>query len=577
MIEDLKFQKFKIQDQTVNGTPSQPVQGTTGADDGSIFTVNTFTSVDGNIFTNSSYEQIEKNMEAKVASSDDKDKPFWQNIKDFGLKNVFKFLDTNNNDKIDDSEMKLLAGFDQNVNDVSMTDMQGLFMMMGLVEQPNKSILENNPFQLDQINVTQKQGSMFEPQAVNYGGGNSGGGDYSGGGNVAAQQPAGETPEQKIQNLETKIIPDAEKSIQDINQKAEADIQSEEEKLQKAVDGDSNISQELKTQYDQMQTQSTELAQKISDTDNKVSQKDSELASIDGNIAGMESEKGGLNTSSDNKEANDKNQARMSELETKISELKTKKSDLQKEKDSLSQEKTKLEEEKTKLESDKQKLQAQIQQQASPETKQALQDSKQKIDEIKNKKTQDISAAQSTLTAKRAELTQLKQEQGTKAAKKLNTSDFDKAMQFVLDAEGGYSNDPNDPGGATMKGITHGEYDKYRQEKGLPAQDVRNISDEEMKDIYYNKYYAPSGAADVKDPKLALAIFDTAVNMGLGGLQNVKSRVSNAGQELTYENFMAKRQDRYDSIIANNPKLGVFRQGWKNRLTNLDNFVKSNY
>ena len=38
---------------------------------------------------------------------------------------------------------------------------------------------------------------------------------------------------------------------------------------------------------------------------------------------------------------------------------------------------------------------------------------------------------------------------------------------------------------------------------------------QEAEDIYYNNYYKASGADKIENPRLALYVFDTAVNMGL--------------------------------------------------------------
>jgi lysozyme family protein len=64
-------------------------------------------------------------------------------------------------------------------------------------------------------------------------------------------------------------------------------------------------------------------------------------------------------------------------------------------------------------------------------------------------------------------------------------------MPFVLQEEGGYSNDAHDTGGMTMHGIIQREYDAYRRRKGLPTQWVKNISIDEQNDIYFNEYWLP--------------------------------------------------------------------------------------
>ena len=53
--------------------------------------------------------------------------------------------------------------------------------------------------------------------------------------------------------------------------------------------------------------------------------------------------------------------------------------------------------------------------------------------------------------------------------------DFDKALKFVLKWEGGYSNDPNDPGGETKYGISKRSY---------PELDISKLTLEQAKDIF---------------------------------------------------------------------------------------------
>ena len=57
------------------------------------------------------------------------------------------------------------------------------------------------------------------------------------------------------------------------------------------------------------------------------------------------------------------------------------------------------------------------------------------------------------------------------------------ALQVVLDdlieREGGYVNDPDDPGGETKFGISKRAY---------PHLDIKNLTEEHAADIYYNDY-----------------------------------------------------------------------------------------
>jgi lysozyme family protein len=167
---------------------------------------------------------------------------------------------------------------------------------------------------------------------------------------------------------------------------------------------------------------------------------------------------------------------------------------------------------------------------------------------------------------------------------------FDNALTFVLSWEGGYSNHPNDHGGATNQGITQREYDYYRTVKGLLPQDVRKITNEEVREIYYNSYWLPVHGNDLSFP-LALALFDTGVNCGPGtaiaflerslglpqdggwgqGVGNVlATKTSTADIALQ---MMDYRHDYYKYIADNDATQMVFLQGWFNRNDALRNLL----
>lgn len=93
---------------------------------------------------------------------------------------------------------------------------------------------------------------------------------------------------------------------------------------------------------------------------------------------------------------------------------------------------------------------------------------------------------------------------------------LDEALKFTLKWEGGYTNDPLDPGGPTNFGIIQSRYDQYRRDESLPTQSVKLISKKEYTDIYERYYWDPVRAKWVSNP-LGLVLFDTAVNLGVGG------------------------------------------------------------
>jgi hypothetical protein len=99
-----------------------------------------------------------------------------------------------------------------------------------------------------------------------------------------------------------------------------------------------------------------------------------------------------------------------------------------------------------------------------------------------------------------------------------SSNNFSRSLAFILRWEGGWADHPSDPGQATMKGVTIGTYTRWRKEKGQSAptkDDLRNIPDGEVAEIYYQWYWLPSKANTLAWP-LCLAQMDTAVNAGVG-------------------------------------------------------------
>ena len=145
---------------------------------------------------------------------------------------------------------------------------------------------------------------------------------------------------------------------------------------------------------------------------------------------------------------------------------------------------------------------------------------------------------------------------------------FDKALKFVFKWEGGYVNNPNDKGGATNKGITQNTYNGWLRSKGQNLKDIRNITDSEVKEIYYNNYWLKAGC-DKMSEKFAILAFDTAVNMGV-------SRVSEFLKAAEYkypDKFIIARIAKYLEFSKyGNQK--IFLQGWLNRVIDLYNFIK---
>jgi len=99
---------------------------------------------------------------------------------------------------------------------------------------------------------------------------------------------------------------------------------------------------------------------------------------------------------------------------------------------------------------------------------------------------------------------------------------FERALTHVLEMEGGYDDDPYDPGGPTNQGITLAE---YARDRGIEVTagnfaalkaELRSIAPATVRRIYRDRYWLPASCPDLPPP-LAFFHFDAAVNQGVTG------------------------------------------------------------
>jgi len=89
----------------------------------------------------------------------------------------------------------------------------------------------------------------------------------------------------------------------------------------------------------------------------------------------------------------------------------------------------------------------------------------------------------------------------------------DRAIVALAVHEGGWSNHPKDPGGATMKGVTQRTYDADNKRRGVPTRSVKHITDAEVTAIYDGQYWDTIRGDDLPGG-LAYCVFDASVNSG---------------------------------------------------------------
>lgn len=144
---------------------------------------------------------------------------------------------------------------------------------------------------------------------------------------------------------------------------------------------------------------------------------------------------------------------------------------------------------------------------------------------------------------------------------------FDLCFERVIGEEGGFVNNPADPGGATKYGITIKTLRGHAKRLGLAKVDVetvRNLTLEQAKGIYRETYWPPVldilGRINWMNAEsfrwLAMALFDASVNMGPGTMRRLWERTK------IREQFALARCEYYAKLTVRRTALRQFLPGW---------------
>jgi lysozyme family protein len=157
-------------------------------------------------------------------------------------------------------------------------------------------------------------------------------------------------------------------------------------------------------------------------------------------------------------------------------------------------------------------------------------------------------------------------------------ADFRPAFEFMIQHEGGYVNDPADPGGETKWGISKRSY------KDL---DIAGLTQEDAAQIYLRDYWQPYPYGMLVSQVVANKVFDLAVNMGYhqahcilqravndcggrvvvdGGLGPLTMAAVNAADpNILLEQIREFARRYYYELVAKRPSSKKFLNGWIRR------------
>lgn len=171
-------------------------------------------------------------------------------------------------------------------------------------------------------------------------------------------------------------------------------------------------------------------------------------------------------------------------------------------------------------------------------------------------------------------------------------ANFEQAYTVILKHEGGYVNDPADPGGETYMGIARNMHSKWegwvtidrlKRNGGFPGSLDKDETLQRMIKNFYEKYFWDKISGDaISDQEIATSIFDFAVNAGVAtssSLAQMAAKVKADGiigpdtivklNQQNTEHFLAAftvaKIARYASIVKKRPASQKYFYGWVRR------------
>jgi len=112
----------------------------------------------------------------------------------------------------------------------------------------------------------------------------------------------------------------------------------------------------------------------------------------------------------------------------------------------------------------------------------------------------------------------------------------DEIARDIVRREGGYVNDPDDPGGATKFGVTIGTMRKLGLDldgdNRITAKDVKKLTAKQATDIFLKHYYIRP-KIDRLPEVLQASVFDMQVNAGAGAIKILQRLLREFGQNVS--------------------------------------------
>lgn len=158
---------------------------------------------------------------------------------------------------------------------------------------------------------------------------------------------------------------------------------------------------------------------------------------------------------------------------------------------------------------------------------------------------------------------------------------------FILSFEGGFSNHPNDRGGATNKGVTIATWRQVGYDKDgdgdIDVDDLRLLTDRDVVERVMRPHYWNRWKADqIRSQSIADLLVDWVWASGKHGITNVQrvlgvkvdgivgpktlAALNNSDQRALFDRIHNERVAFIDNLCRKDSSQTVFRKGWLRRL-----------
>ena len=159
---------------------------------------------------------------------------------------------------------------------------------------------------------------------------------------------------------------------------------------------------------------------------------------------------------------------------------------------------------------------------------------------------------------------------------RMDDNRYDQLMKLIREAEGGYVDNKNDPGGKTNFGISENTY---------PNEDIKKLTRERAELLLYRDFYKRFRIYNISDDRLAGIVLSMAINHDLPAIQRLhtiqgikpgtiigpatmKALENKTEEEMLeiIEKYKDETKKFFLQKIKEEPKKKEFQNGWMNRV-----------